>query len=233
MKTWKTRSILAVIAVAACLAVPAQAAVSGPEAPVSNSFIAPDIGGTAALPAIGSVYVSPADIHAWLRAGHELTAEMRASHGLFGNIITGPGGILQGEIETFDSDLIFDITGVGPLKGWSTQVVIPTKVETHTGPRKLGEPVQSFETNMMRVEGQIKGHKDFEYLEVVGGTANGLESPGQTTLYRQKDGNWLVESSFNVKFQLRYKGARGSKLEGLEGSSEGVITMTAVPAPRG
>jgi hypothetical protein len=224
MKTWRTRSILAVFAIAACLAVPAHAAVSG------AALLAKDNGkGSVNLPIDGSVYISPADIHAWLQSGAQLTAELKARHGLFGNIKTNPGGILGGEVEQFTSDLTFEVTGVGPLAGWSTTITIPTKVETHTGPRKAWEPVQSFETNMVRVEGVVKGHQDFDYFEVVGGTANGLDSPGQTTLYLQKDGTWLVDSSFNVKYQIKFKGAPGSKLEGLEGGSEGVITMTAVP----
>lgn len=224
MKNWRTRSIFAVAAVAACLAVPVHAAVVG--APL----IARDNGfGTVDLPYIESEYVGPEDVHAWLNSGAQITAYLESKHGIFTDVIHEPGGIYDGEVERFLSDLRFDIIGVGPLEGWTGTVVIPTRVETHTGPRKLGAEVQSFDTNMMRVEGSAKS-EDFEYIQVVGGTANGFESPGHTTLYRQDDGNWLVESTFNVKYQLKYKGAAGGKLDGVEGVTEGVITMTAVPA---
>lgn len=184
--------------------------------------------GTVALPPGGGQYISPSDIHAWLASGAQLTAELKARHGLFTNIQTTQGGTLKGEIETFDSNLTFEITGTGPLKGWAHTVTIPTSVETHTGPRKAGDKVQSFETSMERIEGSASDDV-FEYIEVVAGGANGLDSPGKTTLTDLGDDTWLVESSFDVKFVLKYKGAKGGPLDGVEGSTGGVINMVAVP----
>lgn len=187
---------------------------------------------TANLPPNPGVYVSPADIHLEIQNGGVTWARGDARHRFFFNEIVRPGGILDGEIEIFDSILEVHFVGDGPLKGWERTINIPAKTETHTAPRKAGEAVQSFDTVMYRLEGGIKGDKDFEYLSIVAGTANGLESPGHTTLYQQKDGSWLVDSNFNISYKASFRGARGSKLEGLEDGFDGVITMTAV-APEG
>lgn len=187
---------------------------------------------TANLPPDGGTYVSPADIHLEIQNGGVTWARGDARHSFFFNEVVRPGGILDGEIEIFDSILEIHFVGDGPLKGWSRTLSVPARTETHTGPRRPGEAVQSFDTVMYRLEGEIKGDKDFEYLSIVAGTGNGLESPGHTTLYQQKDGRWLVESHFNIQFKASFKGARGSKLEGLSDGFDGVITMTAV-APEG
>jgi hypothetical protein len=217
MKRFCSFSALALAVV--LLAAPAMAA----------SLIVPDNGNlTANLPPNPGVYVSPADIHLEIQNGGVTLARGDARHRFFFNEVVRPGGILNGEIEIFDSVLEIHFVGDGPLKGWSRTISVPARSETHTAPRKPGESVQSFDTVMYRLEGGIKGDKDFEYLSIVAGTANGLDSPGHTTLYQQKDGRWLVDSNFNITYKASFKGARGSKLEGLEDSFDGVITMTAV-----
>lgn len=214
----KVCSVVALVAASTLLALPA----------ISAPLIVADNGRqTANLPP-GGAYVSPADIHLAINQGGVTWARGDARHRFFFNQQVAPGGILGGEIERFDSVLEIHFVGDGPLKGWERTISVPAKTETHTGPRKEGEPVQSFETNMYRLEGEIKGDKDFEYLSIVAGTGNGMESPGHTTLYQQKDGRWLVDSNFQIKFKASFRGAAGSKLEGIEDGFDGVITMTAV-----
>lgn len=212
MKSLCRISVLALAA--ALLALPAMAI-----APVNSNQV----------PNIGTDYLSPADVHAAIAAGNVTIIYGDASHSFFTNIYSQPGGTLGGQVETFDSVLVFDFVGAGPLEGWSRTISVPAKTETHTGPRKPEAEVDSFETLMYRIEGQIKGDKDFEYFSIVAGNANGLDSPGQTTFYRQKDGTWLLDSTFNIKYTGSFKGAKGSKLEGLEDTFEGSITMVAVP----
>jgi hypothetical protein len=219
MKSWKSSSML-VLSAALLLAMIAS--------PAMAIFSAPNYGGTANIP--GGGYVSPADIHAWLNAGGQVTAEMRAYHGVFGVAIVKPGGILGGQVENYTSSLVFTITGTGPLQGWSRTVVVPANCETHLAPRQVGAPVQDFDTNMYRIEGGITNDPDFEYFQVTAGTGDGFDSPGHTTLYQQKDGSWLVDSNFQIGYQIKYKGAKGGKLDGVEDVATGTITMTANPA---
>lgn len=219
MKAWKSSSMF-VLCAALLLAMIAS--------PAMAIFNAPNAGGTARIP--GGGYVSPSDIHAWIAAGGVITAELAAYHGVFGVVTTTQGGTLGGQIETYPSSLVFTITGTGPLQGWSRTLVVQANCETHLAPRKIGAPVQDFDTDMYRIEGGITNDPDFEYFQVTAGTGDGFDSPGHTTLYQQKDGSWLVDSNFQIGYQIKYKGAKGGKLDGVEDVATGTITMTAVPA---
>lgn len=175
-------------------------------------------------------YVSPADVHLAIKNGDLTLAYGDARHARFFNVVVLPGGILGGEIERFDSTLEIRFTGAGPLEGWTRTVSIPAKTETHIAPRDPKAPFQSFETVMYRIEGGIQGDPDFESLSIVAGTGNGLDSPGHTTFIQQRDGSWVYDSKFNIKYVASFKGAKGGKLDGVSDTFEGVITMQAVDA---
>jgi hypothetical protein len=219
MKLW-TRSSMLVLVAALLLAVVAS--------PAMAVFNTPNVGGTARLP--GGGYVSPSDIHAWLRAGGVVTAEMRMYHGGFGLASVAQGGILNGTIETYTSAVVITITGTGPLQGWNRTLVVPAKCETHLAPRTPGDATQSFDTNMYRIQGSVTNDPDFASFTITAGTGNGFDSPGHTTLYQQKDGSFLVDSNFQIGYQIQYTGAKGGKLDGVQDVVEGSITMTANPA---
>lgn len=171
--------------------------------------------------------------HVLVNNGGATWAQMDPAHKGFHMVVRNPGGVLGGEIERFQSVLEFNIVGQGPLEGWSRTLVVPARCETHTAPRNREADVQSFETDMQRIEGGIRNDPDFEYFEVVAGTANGFPSPGHTTFFRQSDGTWLLDSKFNVHYSIRFKGAKGGKFEGIEDTFEGTITMAAMePQPK-
>ena len=69
---------------------------------------------------------------------------------------------------------------------------------------------------------------DFDLFQVTGGTANGFSSPGSTTLTRQSNGSYKVDSSFNVGYSITFKGAAGGHLAGYEGTTKGTVKMSAV-----
>jgi hypothetical protein len=138
-----------------------------------------------------------------------------------------PGGSLGGDSEAFSSIVVFQVTGTGTLSGWSRTLTVPLQVETHTGPRTPGDPVQSFPTDMYRIQGGITGDPDFASLTITGGTANGFPSPGHTTLTLQPDGKtFLVDSKFNVSFVIDFVGA-GERLGKYRGRTKGTVTMKA------
>ncbi len=66
-----------------------------------------------------------------------------------------PGGGLGGEVEDFDSQLIFELNGTGDLDGFHRILAIPVGAQTHTGPRNPGDPVQSFPTDMFLLQGNL------------------------------------------------------------------------------
>jgi len=195
------------------------------------ALITPDNGsGTVTLPPPNGEYVTPAMFHAYLQQGGVITAELEARHGRFLNLVRRSGGSLGGEVETFNSNVQLKITGKGPLAGWSRTINVPTRCETHTGPRVPGDPVQSFDTVMYRLEGTVTGDPDFDSIHIVAGTGNGLPSPGHTTLTDRKDGTFQVDSTFSMSFRLDYKGSVNGALKGASGETEKTVTVTAVPA---
>ena len=58
--------------------------------------------------------------------------------------------------------------------------------------------MQTFPTDMYRLQGELFGDPDFCTLRVTGGTDYGLPSPGATTLRDRGDGTYLVDSFFDI-----------------------------------
>ncbi|MFY9820326.1 MAG: hypothetical protein WAM82_03030 [Thermoanaerobaculia bacterium] len=182
------------------------------------------------LPPGGGGYDGPAELHAYLNSGGVLTLELQIQHGFFLNTVAQPGGLLGGERETFDSSLVVTAIGQGPLAGWSRTLTVPAKCVTDTAPHKAGDPIQDFDTNMYSIVGALSNDPDFASFKVVAGTGNGFDSPGHTTAYLQKDGSFVVDSTFQIGYSISYVGSPGGKLAGMSGSTEGNITMTCNPA---
>ena len=189
--------------------------------------------GTVDLPPANCQYMSPSAVHQVINGlPPGTTINLAPIHKNFichsgGGSCATPGGTLGGDVETFNSNIVFQATGTGALSGWSRLITIPLAVETHTAPRTPGSPVQSFKTDMHRIQGQITGDPDFALLRIVGGTGNGFPSPGQTTLTRQSNGTWLVDSSFTVNISLEFVGASGGVLEGRSGRTLQKVGMKA------
>jgi hypothetical protein len=209
-------------------------------------LVVPDNGqGTATLPPIGARYTNSEEyfhIIDGLPAG--TTIDIAGIHRNFncptsgagvcsfaypdpGVICYQAGGSLTGEQQCADSVLEFTMQGTGSLTGFSRFVSIPVGFETHTAPRTPGEPVQSFDTEMFRLFGQVTGDPDFDLLRIVGGTDFGLPSPGHTTLTRQPGGDWAVDSFFDITYRIDFVGHPGGPLSGMSGSTTGTIRMQA------
>ena len=199
--------------------------------------------GTVALPPAGCDYLSPDEVHMIINdLPPGTTLELAAIHkdficreqdaGLCSVVMPAakceaPGGGLGGNIDCFESNLVLDIRGTGTLAGFQRSITVPGATEVHTGPRNPGDPVQSFPTDMFRLQGEIFGDPDFAELQIRAGTDNGLPSPGQTTLTRKgADGSdFAVDSFFDITYRIDFQGADGGSLDGLSGSTTGTIRM--------
>jgi hypothetical protein len=136
-----------------------------------------------------------------------------------------PGGSLGGEQECADGVFALNLTGTGSLAGYARALNLPVGFESHAGPRTPGMPVQTFDTDMFRLFGQITGDPDFDLLRIVAGTDFGLPSPGHTTLVQLPGGNWAVDSFFDITYRIDFVGAPGGPLAGMSGSTTGTIRL--------
>jgi len=171
----------------------------------------------------GCTYRTPAQIHA---QGLQNQINLGAQHQGFVNQTNQQGGIYHGEVERFDSTLILDIEGINELQGVTATVKVPTHCETHIGPRDVKADFQRFDTMMYDLQGATSD-ENFESVKVVAGLANGMPSPGSTTLTRNRDGGFLVNSSFQMSFHIELVGRPGGQFDGVVISEDLVSTVTA------
>ncbi|MBK8268873.1 MAG: hypothetical protein IPK83_11445 [Planctomycetes bacterium] len=216
----------------------------GPRGGGNPCVVADNGGGTVSLPPAGCDYLSPTDVHEIIDGlPPGTTIQLAPIHTNFicheqsGNpgvvctfnpppgVCEVPGGTFSGQRDCFDSDAQFTLTGTGALAGFNRTAILPLQCEVHTAPRLPGQPVQSFDTDMFRMFGQITGDPDFDLLRVTGGTDFGLPSPGHTTLTQLPGGNWAVDSFFDITYRIDFVAAPGGPLAGMSGSTTATIRM--------
>jgi hypothetical protein len=221
---------------------------------VAAPCVVPDNGsGTVTLPPAGCDYLSPDEVHKIINGlPPDTTIELAAIHkdficnrqpgaaGVcsFTDLVDckEAGGSLGGEKECSDSTLELTMTGkctgaVNPLCTYNRTLNMQVSFETHVGPRAPGSPVQSFDTDMFALQGQLPiGDPDFDLLKITGGTDFGMPSPGHTTLVRLPGGNWAVDSFFDIEIIIEFTGAPGGPFAGMSGSTTATIRM-ATNAP--
>jgi hypothetical protein len=90
---------------------------------------------------------------------------------------------------------------------------------------------QSFDTEMVQLQGQILGDPDFDLLRITAGSGFGLPSPGHTTLTQAGGGSWAVDSFFDITYRIDFVGAPGGQLAGRSGSTTGTIRFQTNPVP--
>ena len=214
---------------------------------VSAAVIAPDNGsGTADMPLHVDYYSkSPMYIIDGLPSGTNITID--AVHTAPTATVEQAGGTLSGtQSAGIGSGFSWNMQGTGALAGYSRALFIPFSsgvasfptppgdgYEVHAASRTLNALVQSFDTDMFRLFGQVSGigDPDFDLLRVVAGTDFGLPSPGHTTLTQLGGGNWGVNSFFDITYRIDFVGHPGGPLSGQSGSTTGTVRLEAIPEP--
>ncbi|HRT22367.1 MAG TPA: hypothetical protein P5318_19830, partial [Candidatus Hydrogenedentes bacterium] len=140
-------------------------------------------------------------------------------------ISRNPGGSLGGESAVCTEMLQLDLVGSGALAGFSRTLQMQITSQIDSPPRTPSGPF-TFDTTMFLFQGQLPpGDPDFDLLRVTAGTGFGLPSPGHTTLTRQADGSWAVDSFFDITYRIDFVGAPGGPLAGMSGSTTATIRM--------
>ena len=183
--------------------------------------VVPDNGtGTADHPpSCPSGYVGQMQIIDGLPGG--TTIDIGAVLTAFAGLVQVPGGALGGMRENWAATMPLNLTGTGTLLGFNRNLNLPVASgESHSAPRTLFAPSQSFDTDLWGLQGQIVGDPDFDLLRITAGTGFGMPSPGHT-IFSQDVGGWAVDSFFDITYRVDFVGAPGGQLAGMSGSTTG------------
>jgi hypothetical protein len=131
----------------------------------------------------------------------------------------GVGGYLGGNYHCFEGTIQFDVSGTGSLIGFNRHLAVPVSSEIHTGPRAPGNPVQSFDADMRGLFGELFGDPDFCEFVITAGTDSGLASPGHIVLTDLDNGNFEVDSFFDIVYRIAFEGCPASELDGYSGTT--------------
>lgn len=142
---------------------------------------------------------------------------------------TGPcsvvnGGLLGGQVETFDATMVLKLRGTGDLNGFERTAILDATAQTSSAPRTPGDPVQAFDTTFDSLVASLApGDPDFAQLQILAGADEGQPLTfGHTNLKDLGDGTFIVDRFAQLNYQVTFTGAPGGALEGLSGTTSSV-----------
>ncbi len=149
--------------------------------------------------------------------------QLAIRHGRLSLLSTDIGGTLGGTVENGRSFLRVRLLCPEPVAVFD----IPADFVVHAAPHPEEVQPMSFETQMHSIKGEATNVGPFAYISLVGGNANGFESPGRTSLIRVENG-YAVDSTFNIGYHIEWVGSPDGPLAGAKGSTDSSILMKAI-----
>ena len=142
-----------------------------------------------------------------------------------------PGGTLGGSIHEATGEMEFNLRGTGSLFGFNRRLDIPFGLRLDSAPRTPGDPVQAFPIDVFSMETSPYIDPDFLSFEFRGGTGLGFPSQGSTTFTNLSNGNFYVESFFDIAYEIEFEGAPGGALDGLAGTTADtqILELESIP----
>jgi hypothetical protein len=141
------------------------------------------------------------------------------------------GGSLGGHGHCFDATLDLTVTGTGSLASLDRHIAVPVCGEVHTAMRNPGDPVQDFNSVFFRFFGELFGDPDFCEFRIRWGTDYNLPSPGHMTLTQLSNGDFAVDSFFDITYQIEFEGCPGGELDGYSGTTTATIRIETGSEP--
>ncbi len=127
-------------------------------------------------------------------------------------------------LQTIDSffDVFTELT-VEDQSGHTRDLALQGRLATSNS---IGDP--DFDLLRLQLNPPPAGDPDFDLLRIRAGTDFGMPSPGHTTLTRQQDGTWAVDSFFDIEYRIDFKTTPTSSFGGIRGSTTATIRMQAM-----
>ena len=182
----------------------------------------PDVAGTADHPpSCPTGYLGHLEIVDGMGPGDiQITATLGTPGG-FTSLVQSSGGSLGGMQETWVTNMTWQMTGTGAYAGYNRTLVMPISAgESHSAPRTPFALIQSFNTKLHLLQGQIgfPGDPDFDLLRITAGDGFGMPSPGHT-VFTSATGGWAVDSYFDITYRIDFVASPTGPFAGRSGST--------------
>lgn len=138
-----------------------------------------------------------------------------------------PGGTLGGELSVGYDQLVLDIVGEGAWSHYKRTIIVPVQTFVNWGPKADHQAVQGRAADVHFLYGELAGDPDFGLLRVTGGTGFGMSSVGHTLARKQANGDYKVDSQYDLTYRIEWSGAPGGAFAGESGALQTTLEMQA------